>query len=335
MGIKWFINFINKIKKNEPYYSCHPLQNGGISFNTDDNIHVCCVSRSEECIIAKTSDSIEKILKEISRKKLKLIENFKKGERHGACKNCFMLKKGNWSEPDLGVSFVNMNHFITCNLKCKYCEGNNANLSEMLKNSDTKAVLKVLRGLINKGIIGRNAVPIEIAGGEPSIVKDIDSVIDFCVEVGCFTRVHTNGTVFKDCFTKVANTENIFITLTPDAGSRDVYLKIKGVDCFDKVWENIGKYMEATNSCKNFETKFIIQPDNFDDVENMIKMCLKHKVKATIVDLDFTKEDIDICIPAVTKFIELCQENKIDVKRGLFLPEDIWDDINNKQMAKI
>lgn len=328
------VNSKNTKKENKAYYSCCSLQNGFISFYANDTIRICCASHTEEYMIAKTSDSIEKILKEIPRKKLKLIKSLKKGKIPEYCKGCFMLKKENWSEPNLNISFVNMNHFMTCNLKCKYCGNHNENWPQRVKDSNTEAVLNVLKGFMDRGVIQKSGFPIEVAGGEPSILKGIDRVIDFCIENRCHTKLHTNCTVFSESFIRGANTGHMLITLTPDAGSRDVYLKIKGVDCFDKVWGNIGKYMEATNSSENFEVKFIIQPDNLNDIENMIKMCLAKKVKTTIIDLDLTQKNTDIFLPAVKNFIELCVENGIGVKKGTFLPNKDWNTIVNELQAK-
>lgn len=313
--------------KNEAYYCCNPLQNGGLSFFANDIIRICCGCAADEYVVAKSTDRIEEIIEKIPEKKIKLIESFKKGIIPQNCKGCFLLKKDNWQEPNMTIRFINMNHFIACNLKCKYCGSFMQDMPNKVKDSNTQNILNVLHSFAQRRIM-KAEFSMEIAGGEPSILEGIDDLINFCIENRVHTGLHTNGTVYKESIAKASMVENFYIILTPDAGTREVYNKIKGVDCFDKVWDNIGKYMEATNSSKQLQVKFIIQPDNVDDIENMIEMCVKKKVKTVIVDLDYRFESENAKFyPMVKKFITLCKNNDITVKNGNFLTKETFESL--------
>lgn len=315
------------VAENETYYSCNSLQNGGLSFFTDNIIRTCCMGISDEYIIAKTTDNIDEILEKMSRKRLELVENIKNGTMPWFCKCCMMLKKDNWQGPDKGINFINMNNFIVCNLECKYCGNVNQDLPNKVKDTNTEDILNILRGFIERGVM-KPGLPMEITGGEPAILKELDQLIGFCIDNKIDTRIHTNCTVYKESIAKAVNTANFYITMTPDAGSREVYREIKGVDCFDKVWGTIGKYMEATNSSKNMHAKFIIQPDNLLDIENMIKMCVEKKVKSTIVDLDYQLSGKNVeFYPQIKKFIKLCKENNIAVKNGMILTKEAFESL--------
>ncbi len=59
-----------------------------------------------------------------------------------------------------------------------------------------------------------------------------------------------------------------------DAGTPETYAKIKGVDCFEKMLENIRHYLQAPYFVLN--PKYLFQPginDNERDVENFAQIC--------------------------------------------------------------
>jgi MoaA/NifB/PqqE/SkfB family radical SAM enzyme len=113
---------------------------------------------------------------------------------------------------------------------------------------------------------------------------------------------------------------------SPDAGSEDVYKRIKGYDFFNRVWENIEKYLKnAGDNQKKIEVKFIIMPENKDDIENMLKMCLKAGVKNAVLDWnnyappDLYREYTD----TFNKFRYLFRANGITVRDGTFVPDEL------------
>ena len=74
------------------------------------------------------------------------------------------------------------------------------------------------------------------------------------------------------------------LTLTPDAGSREVYKLIKGHDNYLKTWENITRYNIACAS--GVDVKFIIQEKNLNDIDNMILMSEAAGVRRITLSLD-------------------------------------------------
>ena len=112
--------------------------------------------------------------------------------------------------------------------------------------------------------------------------------------------------------------------LTPDAGSRDVYTKIKGADYFDNVLNNINQYIRKTNG--KAIVKFIIDEGNIDDVENMISTSVKNNVQNIVLsfDLNIKPKDYDSYRNPVNKFIYLASKNNLKISLTDFVPKILF-----------
>jgi hypothetical protein len=81
----------------------------------------------------------------------------------------------------------------------------------------------------------------------------------------------------------------ISIVTSIDAGSREKYLKIRGKDLYDKVWENLHKYLSVDN--RNVTLQYIALDNNVgdDDIDGFITMCKKHSVCKIMLSRDNAK----------------------------------------------
>ncbi|GMO53913.1 MAG: hypothetical protein Ta2G_12560 [Termitinemataceae bacterium] len=122
---------------------------------------------------------------------------------------------------------------------------------------------------------------------------------------------------------------------SPDAGSREVYQQIKGVDYFDTVWENIKKYHE--NTTKNLTVKFILQPQNLNDIYNIVNKCVECKVRQVSLDFEIysaqRKDDIKSFVQPLRTLNALLIQNGIKVAKGSFMPPELWAKATNTQLT--
>ena len=147
--------------------------------------------------------------------------------------------------------------------------------------------------------------------------------MQFCLDNNYKALINSNGAKYSEIITNGVNKGLFTLDLTPDAGSKEVYLKIKGADFFDITWENIKKYIQITDGKAN--VKFIIEEGNINDVQNMINKCLEVGVKHVTLafDLFIKKEDFEGYRKPVNEFINLCKENDIKCNVSSFVPEEI------------
>lgn len=314
--MKFIKNIVNKFKKE--YYSCNNIR-CGFNFYRSGKISSCCYTTENDLIIGDVED--KDIIKKIEKFQNNLIKLHKIGLAPECCKNCTNFKKERWNNKiNKKYSWIPLNHYKICNLKCVHCGYRKTDDNE--KDTNHNLVLNLLNRLHEKRKLKPDCT-IAIGGGEPSINKGIEKILQFCLDKKYKALINSNGAKFLEIIAKGVN-ENLFtLDLTPDAGSKEVYLKIKGADFFEIAWCNIRKYVEATNGKAN--VKFIIEEGNIDDVRNMINKCHEAGVKQVILafDLFIQKEDFKKYRKPVNEFINLCKENDIKCNISSFVPKEI------------
>lgn len=151
-------------------------------------------------------------------------------------------------------------------------------------------------------------------GGEPSVNSKLEKLYDFAIERDIPTLILSNGARYIPKIAEGIQKGLFSICLSPDAGSKETFIKVKGVDYFDKTWANIEKYCSLDS--KNVSVKFILEKANLDDVDNMIKKCVDNHVKKVTLSFDcylLNNCDLDDFKIAARRFAQLCFENNIDL----------------------
>lgn len=310
------------MSSTEHYYSCDFIQNW-VNFYPNNIIKICCFSDAPDVEICKTDEDIDDIIKSIILKKEQMIKDFSEGNICDSCKDCRYLIKGDWGKNAKRVSCVNLNHYMFCNLKCRHCGYSKAMETTELLDTSHKAVVNIIDNMIKNGITTK-PLYLDIGGGEPSLSKGLIESVNHWVQSNNSIHISSNCARYVHDFADGVNRGSILLTLTPDAGSKEVYDYIKGADYFDIVWENIGKYM---NSCDNgVRIKFILQEGNLHDIDNMIDMCVKTHVREVILNLDLNikYQDYPMYVGYINKFKALCKKNSIPVSQGNFIPSYLW-----------
>ena len=204
-----------------------------------------------------------------------------------------------------------------CNFVCGHCNAQRylvTNLKEV--PADKKIMTKEhLHNLIDfvsdwgvKGIcVG--------GGGEPLMNKNAWDLPSYIHKKGMESGIPTNGSLINE---QIAN-EMMYarwVGVSLDAGTREVYKKVHGVDCFDKVIKNLEllvKTKEKTGSKVDLACKYLIRPDNWEDIETACKLSKKIGVQDFHVrPADLERKDvksaieINYNIDAINDIFESC-----------------------------
>lgn len=267
------------------YKSCHLIEHG-ISVNVD-SIQACCLSRGFDkgllMIVPEYKDN--KInwneLFDIKRKQRQAQQK----EDLSACEGCYNLREEDWDDEDY-ISFINFDHWSQCNSNCIYC-GVQANKPKTKNN-----ILNAVKELIKQGKFKNNG-EITFQGGEPTILKEFDDLLNLFIKQGSKVRIHSSGILFSRAIREGLKKGVVTVVISPDSANRETYKTVKRVDKSDKVWDNIKHYRKnLKDDFKNLvKVKFIIIPgvnDSFEEVTDFLNKIEKLDIKSVIVDVEYT-----------------------------------------------
>lgn len=108
--------------------------------------------------------------------------------------------------------------------------------------------------------------------------------------IACF---YTNCMKFDEDIAKnLHDNPRSTINLSIDSGTPETWRKIKGLDNFDKVIENLSKYYVASTRPGQITLKYIVMPginDNYEDFTSVIEIMKVLKVNRLIIARDGRK----------------------------------------------
>lgn len=157
-----------------------------------------------------------------------------------------------------------------CNYKCEYCSANQPDL----KNYNDKFFLEQYLIELEKRDMVNDVFSVLFAVGEPTLNEKRFPLYDYCRNRQYFLDVFSNCSVFDKSLFDVAQTSPVIIRKSFDAGTPKTYAKIKGVDCFSKMLDNVRHYLQAPYLALN--PKYLFVPgvnDNETDIKSFVQIC--------------------------------------------------------------
>lgn len=249
------------------YYSCDLIEHG-LDF-AQDSINFCCRTTTEGGGFKKLIDDYHGELLDLDKFfaiKREYRNKMKSGEGIPECKNCIYLEEKDYDDEDY-ISSINFNQGINCNLKCVYCT---LTYGEKTPSPEYD-VYPVIKQLADSGYLRKGGF-ITIAGGEPTLNKSFSKLMRLFIDNEIApVRILTNGVKYSEIIAEALSLNYANIMISVDAGSPEMYKWIKGVDAYYKVWENIGKYLQARKYKELVKTKYIIIPEVNDDKDEILK----------------------------------------------------------------
>ncbi len=204
-------------------------------------------------------------------KKRKYREEHRKGNLTPNCKGCVFLEEKEWDDEDY-INFLQFNYWVLCNSKCTYCyEVQNKKIFEKIKPYDAVPVVKYM--IENK--ILRPGGEVSFGGGEPTVAPEFEDLIKLLTANGFKNmRIHSSGIKFSPAIEEAIRRGVLNVVISIDSGCEKTYKKIKRVNAYKKVLENMKKYASAnTEKYGMMTSKYIIIPnvnDNRKEIDSWI-----------------------------------------------------------------
>jgi len=159
---------------------------------------------------------------------------------------------------------LNIQHYTACNQRCTYCT---FTINDFWVKPQYDPI-KYFELFNKKGKLRGNNW-IDFSGGETSLLKDFDKILNYIIEneLGAVV-VYTNATKFKESlYLSLKNNKStqehdqrVILTTSLETGNPSTYNKIRGRNDFEQVIANLLKY--KSSGSKNIWLKYIITPEN-------------------------------------------------------------------------
>jgi molybdenum cofactor biosynthesis enzyme MoaA len=321
------------------YKSCNIIQHGLCFFH--DKVVSCCFSPIDQIEgqippllygnyfgeIPTKEDLFERIHK--------YSKIFKQGGCPRECENCYHIEEKAWDDDDY-INYITISHFEMCNAECIYCS-NNCKLGQ--RRTTAYHIMPILKYFKEQSII-KDGVELHIQGGEFTIYKECDELLEtFAINNFARVFVPTNAIKYSHNLFRAMNEATTYIIVSLDSGSRKTYKKIKRVDKFNKVIENLKKYGATEKSRNAIRLKYIIVPtynDNLREFKKFLNIAKELGVKNIIIDIDARYLKISN-LKTDSYFINLANEMNIMALRENFITEFssfYFQNINNKEIKR-
>lgn len=299
------------------YKSCNLIQHGLCFFN--EMLVSCCFAPCDQIngqmppIICENYKG-EILEKEFLFNKIREYSSiFKNGGCPKECTNCYHIEEKEWDEAEY-INSITITHFSKCNADCIYCSNN---LEKEDRTNDMYNIMPVLHNMKDKGIL-KQGCELHIGGGEFTIYKECDELLnEFALSGFAKVLVPTNAIHYSEKLYLAMEKTPASIIVSLDSGTRKTFEKIKRVDAFDKVIQNLKSYSKTEEARKSISLKYIIIPtinDNLKEFKAFLKIAKTLQIEKIIIDIDarysrLLNHKIDIYLINYTKKIKKIAEN--------------------------
>lgn len=263
-----------------------------------ENLFICCyvdrqfLQRTEtvEQDIEKAQNLIDAIIDDL------------RYSRPTSCDACPNLVEGIYRKYPK-INRIGINSYLddtVCNFKCIYCGVAEA-FHKTKDNLD--APLDLVKKIYSAVSKCENKISLSLSAGEISISPWRDKLLAFIGENNWRnTRLLTNAYVYVDKIAELIK-DGIVTTLcvSMDAGTRSTFAKVKCVDGWDRVCENLEKYAIIPGT---LQLKYIMMRninDNSEDVLGFLELCKRLGADAMLskdvfAERKLFKSELDACL---------------------------------------
>lgn len=267
----------------QTYLSCKDLKNS--IFLGPQEIIGCCKrffykgKMKGDIVLIKDSSDIT--LNSILDRK-KEIENLINSDLYEDCEGCPYIERYEKSKEEK-VSYISLENFNYCNMKCSYCSPKYYGGRESSYNAD-----KIISELIDGNYLDQK-VHVVWGGGEPTLslkFKDITEKLLTCDQVSKI-RVLTNSLKFSNDLYNVIQNDKIRVVTSIDAGTQPQFQKIRGKGNLIQVLENLQKYNSQIKNSENLTLKYITTNDNSntDEIKEFVYLMKKYKFEKNFIQI--------------------------------------------------
>ncbi len=220
--------------------------------------------------------------------KRELRQKYRENSCPELCKDCVNTAFKEWDEDDY-IDYLLLTPWVPCNSNCIYCDAPRDKY--VLEHTKPYKVLPLIKDMIKNNILKKDGT-IDFAGGEPTIYCEFEDLLHEFIK-NDFNRIiiHTNAIKKSNSIIKGLKKGVVRTLVSIDAGSKEIHRKVKQVDSYDKVWNNLKEYAKHQPKGADYvKAKYIIVPglnDSEDEINMWLHKCKDINIKSIVLNLDF------------------------------------------------
>ena len=228
--------------KKRKYLDCPYLKHSLHFFYNE--IRACCSNSKGPVFYSNVNNDTNIDIDYIYEQRKKIVDKINSSKSEVAipdeCKNCYMindfLSDKKVTDFDNYVNRLYIQNNMSCNAKCIYC------CFDYLGKGQLYNAIPVIKSIMDKNMIDKKCTLI-LSGGEITISPQFEELITILDEnLDSQISLATSGIKYSKSLEKIFAKNKCWETLSLDCGCRETYLKLKQVDCFDTVVNNIREY---------------------------------------------------------------------------------------------
>jgi pyruvate-formate lyase-activating enzyme len=243
--------------------------------------HCCVASRSGAFLLSAKPVTVlpdtvfnNKILLSVLCDKNELRKNIEQSHPSPLCNNCNWHQRLEYHYSHPKISHFGIGGFAPCNFSCFNC--GNAVQWEKCTYNPWDIVLDSFKVIEDGGVMADDCL-VTLSLGEHTIAKNHGEILQHLSKYPLI--IFSNAYAWSEPTAEALADGNTWLRVSVDAGTRETFAKIKGVDGFDRVCQNLEKYAK----CGTLVLKYIIFPKLNDDDVNLFKFVeLADKLNAKI-----------------------------------------------------
>lgn len=267
------LDFLFKNKKE--YVSCKWLEYG-IHLGQDGISHCCCyyLTDNNYMPVERLGENHTYALNNFLEKKKEDRNSFRHGNIISRCENCDNLSKKAWDSENK-IKEIAISSNTACNADCIYCS-THRNKKYYNSCSDIP-YYDLLKSLFDKELITSDC-NIQFGGGEPTLHDEFEKVVELISNrINSKVTVFSSGIKYSKGIEKLILLNKCNLIISLDSGNSILYKKIKNVDKFYNIIDNVKRYCEAQSKTiepTSVSFKYIIIPGVNDTEENILEFLL-------------------------------------------------------------
>ena len=280
-------------------YSCWDIAQGTFAINnsiTDENcISTCCRFYFGKLPSSSLENTPEKTLESfLGMRQMAIIRGLsaRRDTEDFVCAKCNHYVKSNWNFSNQ-IRVVNFSVYPSpCQCRCFYCEANSQDKSQGKNSAAVVAAYEKLFDALTlakkKNIIAPKVTQWIVSSGELTIHPYKKQFMALtCGDTPIF---YSNLFIFdEDIARELHDNPRAKINFSIDAGTAETWHKVKGVNNFNRVLDNLNAYLQAAQNADQVILKYIIFPginDSDEDFLSLTEIVKALKIKCLIFSRD-------------------------------------------------